>query len=341
MCGIYGWQLPNGTVTLAERVALAALLGRGNDTRGGESWGYWDGQHVAKGLNVILPLSVRIAASEVMMAHTRKATTGKVVAENSHPYQVGKILGAHNGMIFNHDELLKKHGRSYDVDSMHLFGHIDQGLGFDDLEGYGAIEYVNTDDPSSIMLCKMKGGELSVFGIGPDDKNVKGVVWSSNDTHLKDALQAAGLTYFPYKVEEGKQYRVKGGVLYLTDLPDLVLAGRTSYSGSTNRWGHWEGSWGAWEGGKACSTGKSSAGRKDKDEPEVKAINVLAMGDRFMDRIEEGKVPTPESFHKWSHDMRQALVQAIDMLSQEIEDDDGSCLMMMEHPENATVQVNA
>lgn len=163
------------------------------------------------------------------MMHTRKATTGAIVEENSHPFDIGGIIGAHNGMIMNHHDLEKKYNRSCEVDSEHLFHHINEGLSFEDISGYGAIEYIRKEEPKKIYLSKMKSGELSIKGIGTSTKDCRGVIWSSDRDHLEKAVAAAQIPTFSYKVETGIIYYVSKGNLFLAD-GRHDLAERNNYS---------------------------------------------------------------------------------------------------------------
>lgn len=57
----------------------------------------------------------RAAKSGTMLGHTRAATTGHIVDKNAHPFLVGGIAFAHNGIIMNHEKFGK-----YQVDSQCL-----------------------------------------------------------------------------------------------------------------------------------------------------------------------------------------------------------------------------
>lgn len=216
MCGIFGFHITNKLqISREQRAILAAILSTRNDDRGGDSWGFFDGKNVRRGLKDIAPMSLAMATADRLLAHTRKATTGAKTVENAHPFTIGNIIGAHNGMISNHESLNAKHNRKYEVDSMHLFGHLNEGLPFDEIYGYGSIEFIKKDDPNKIFLCKMKSGELGVYGIGSKEvKNVKGVLWSSDTDHAEEAMRAAKIPFFKYAVEEESVYFIQNGTLY-------------------------------------------------------------------------------------------------------------------------------
>lgn len=230
MCGIAGYSLTHYQISKERKAILAGLLSTLNDTRGGDSAGWYSPKSgITKVLGDIGPHSTTIAKEQVVMIHTRKATTGGITVENSHPFVIGEIIGAHNGMIMNHQELERKYSRSCAVDSMHLFHHINEDLPFSDITGYGAIQYVRKDDPRKIYLCKMKNGELAVHGIGTGPEDCKGVIWSSDRSHLEAAVGAAQIPTFSYKVDTGVVYYVSGNKLYKTDQTH-ELAEREWYS---------------------------------------------------------------------------------------------------------------
>lgn len=196
-----------------------AVLASSNDNRGGDSWGYHiPGRGSFRGLGDIAPNTIKMYGAPIILAHTRKATQGAITKENAHPFEIGKIIGAHNGMISNHDELNRNYERTCAVDSMHLFHHLNEERPFSDISGYGAIEWINKeDDENKIYLCKMSAGDLAVYGLGDNTKNVQGIVWSSDEDHLKSALTAANLKAFPYKVNTGEVCFVHNGKYYVTE----------------------------------------------------------------------------------------------------------------------------
>lgn len=266
MCGIFGFMFKKEGISSEQRGALLTVLAFGNAKRGDDSWGFWNGSRneVTRGLGSIEKGIHRVFNSKYGFGHTRKGTCGAITIPNAHPFEIGDIVGAHNGMIMNHSELNTKYKREHEVDSMHIFSHLNESRGLDDIRGYGAIEWMKKNSPGKIYLCRLSGGDLSIRGIaGPDGKEV-GIVWSSDDNHLKTALMASGFDSSEYQVEQNKVFLVEGGELFKTD-KTLQLAERFSQESSYS----WEDGYGHgrryFHGG---STGLSTRGAQTEEKKE-------------------------------------------------------------------------
>src|SRR6266550_6831724 len=117
MCGIAGYSLsPESAVerTLAAQALLAGIAERGADAAG-YAFRSPGGEVVVhkqrSGASRLLD-RVEIApdATEVLL-HVRDYTKGHPTIEsNNHPIRHGSVVGVHNGIIFNDDELLASHG---------------------------------------------------------------------------------------------------------------------------------------------------------------------------------------------------------------------------------------
>ena len=231
MCGIAGWNLTEKPGNEFFSTLAAAMQSRGE-----QAYGVYHGGMISKGIGPILEkLPASKMASLAGFLHTRHATHGDVIAANAHPFAMGNLVGAHNGVLSNHYELNLAHKRNFAVDSMHIFQHILDGLPMDDLKGYGAIEYFR-DGAFYVGCCNDGSLEVALTSIG--------VVWASTADAIAGACGQAGveLKHF-YKVEQGKLYRIESDAMYTTDLTFAMserpkdAKGWESYGGgSTAKW---------------------------------------------------------------------------------------------------------
>jgi glucosamine 6-phosphate synthetase-like amidotransferase/phosphosugar isomerase protein len=116
MCGIAGYSLAASSTlerTLTAQALLAGIAERGADAVGyahrspGESVSVHKQRSRASAL--LDEVTVPRSATEVLV-HVRDYTKGHPkVAANNHPIRHGAVVGVHNGIIFNDDELLAAH----------------------------------------------------------------------------------------------------------------------------------------------------------------------------------------------------------------------------------------
>src|ERR1051325_6548766 len=117
MCGMAGYSVPSRSGierTLAAQALLAAIAERGADAVG---YAYRELHEplatVVKQRTPASELLDRIAVPEAatqLLGHVRDYTKGPPsIAANNHPVRHGPVVGIHNGIIVNDDELLEAH----------------------------------------------------------------------------------------------------------------------------------------------------------------------------------------------------------------------------------------
>jgi glucosamine 6-phosphate synthetase-like amidotransferase/phosphosugar isomerase protein len=116
MCGIAGYSL--GSECDVERTLAAQALLAGIAERGADAVGYayrnGGGVHVHKqrfGASKLLDrIEIPQHASKVLV-HVRDYTKGHPMIEaNNHPIRHGAVVGVHNGIILNDEEIFAEHG---------------------------------------------------------------------------------------------------------------------------------------------------------------------------------------------------------------------------------------
>lgn len=144
-------------------------------------------EHPLVAFNKTLNLA-RATKSGTMLGHTRQATTGHVIDKNAHPFLVGGIAFAHNGIIINHHKFGK-----YQVDSQCLI--------------HGIVKKNFAKFVGSIALVWIEKGKLHAYRRG-------------NPLHrgIKDgALYLASESIFLQRVGCEKIKELVEGVIYSFD----------------------------------------------------------------------------------------------------------------------------
>src|SRR3954453_7383025 len=117
MCGIAGYSLGASSHvnrTLASQALLAGIAERGADAVG---YAYRRGSSPVtihkqrSGASALLEQVLLPSSATETLVHVRDYTKGHPRIEaNNHPIRHGAVVGVHNGIIFNDDELMETHG---------------------------------------------------------------------------------------------------------------------------------------------------------------------------------------------------------------------------------------
>ena len=238
MCGLAGFITIEGDPKKTR--ALDALL-IAMESRGAESSGVavqTDGD--TRIVKSVLPASEFILTSsyqkavgrmpELIMGHTRLATSGKVKEKNAHPFKKGRIIGCHNGMVDNYLAIDK----SVRVDSEVIFKLLNEKEpeeALKELSGSFAIAYLDETQAGAINLVRHGN---PIYALEVTGENT--IFWCSE----REALRAILSCFYPLKslkpvkIKEDKLYtfEVKNGKLKRKQVPVQFGADRViSYAG--------------------------------------------------------------------------------------------------------------
>jgi glucosamine 6-phosphate synthetase-like amidotransferase/phosphosugar isomerase protein len=180
MCGIAGYSLSaSSTVprTLAAQALLAGIAERGADAVGYAYRSPAGGLEIHKqrsGASALLEEVVLPETTTETLVHVRDYTKGHPRIEaNNHPIRHGAVVGVHNGIIFNDDELMAVHGferaePEMTVDSEAIFAlaeaHDGRARALEELRGSMATAWLDERRPTTLFLARGVGRPLWLGG---------------------------------------------------------------------------------------------------------------------------------------------------------------------------------
>ncbi len=221
MCGIAGYSLsPDSAVerTLAAQALLAGIAERGADAVGYASRGAGGEVSVTKlrgGASALLDeIAVEPDARHVLI-HVRDFTKGHPeITANNHPIRHGSVVGIHNGVIANDDELFEKYGIAraepeMTVDSEIIFAlmemHRNDPRALGELRGALATAWLDERDPSRLFLAR---GTARPLWLG---RVAGGVLFASTRRALAVVEAALQVRLRTEKVSEGRALEIVDG----------------------------------------------------------------------------------------------------------------------------------
>jgi glucosamine 6-phosphate synthetase-like amidotransferase/phosphosugar isomerase protein len=221
MCGVAGYSLSESSTldrTLAAQALLAGIAERGADAVGYAHRGPGETVTVHKqrsGASALLDqIAVPQGATEVLI-HVRDYTKGlPTIPANNHPIRHGAVVGIHNGIIFNDDELLEAHDCArrepgMEVDSEAIFAvaaHSDgDAAALEALRGSMATAWIDERHEQSVVIARGVGRPL---WLGEGDA---GAFFASTELALEVAERYLGLQLEKTELEEGTLVELERG----------------------------------------------------------------------------------------------------------------------------------
>ena len=184
MCGIAGYSLSGSTSverTLAAQALLAGIAERGADAVGYAHrcpGGPVEIHKQRSGASALLDQVVLPASATEVLVHVRDYTKGHPRIEaNNHPIRHGAVVGVHNGIIFNDDDLMEQHGFEraeplMTVDSEAIFALAEAAEGaasaLEQLRGSMATAWIDERRPGTVFLARGVGRPLWI-GTGREE----------------------------------------------------------------------------------------------------------------------------------------------------------------------------
>jgi glucosamine 6-phosphate synthetase-like amidotransferase/phosphosugar isomerase protein len=175
MCGIAGFSLTaRSTVprTAAARILLAGIAERGADAAGFAHRDAGAATRIHKqqsGASALLAQVELPETTQDLLLHVRDYTKGHPTIEaNNHPIRHGALVGVHNGIILNDEELFEQHGwtRAHPemtVDSEAIFALVeetDEVYALEQLHGSMATAWIDERRRDGLVVARGVGRPL-------------------------------------------------------------------------------------------------------------------------------------------------------------------------------------
>jgi len=236
LCGIAGYSLSDSSrvdPTLAIQILMAAISERGSDAAG----------YCYRGPDVALAIhkqrsgasglldSIRVPAkSRQALVHVRDYTKGHPSLDaNNHPIRHGAVVGIHNGIIRNDEEIFARHGFEraaprMTVDSEAIFALMEEARSsakaLDELHGSMASAWMDEREPEVVYIARGMGRPLWL-GEGRNE-----LFFASTKAALELVESYANVSLKSRELGEGTLLSVRDGRLAATQAfrPDMTFS---------------------------------------------------------------------------------------------------------------------
>lgn len=223
MCGIGGFNLSPDEAINARDLAVELLLGIEDRGRHATGAAFFEGgEPFVQKTNMratafVEHLDMQPTVTNAIL-HTRWASQGSPSNNaNNHPIDVHGLIGVHNGVIFNDDDLFARIGpgkRLAEVDSEAIFATLLHGRekptqALARVEGSAAVAWLESyGDPDVLHAARVSSSPL-VYAFS----EAGSFVFASTAEAVTRAMAATGMTLVggPYPLEEGTYLRVRNG----------------------------------------------------------------------------------------------------------------------------------
>jgi glucosamine 6-phosphate synthetase-like amidotransferase/phosphosugar isomerase protein len=214
MCGIAGYSLSTKSSvdrTLAAQALLASIADRGADAAGYAYRTAGDpsvhGHKQRSGATALIEQIAVPADAVEALVHVRDYTKGlPTIPANNHPIRHGSVVGIHNGIIFNDEDVLaenriRRAHPEMTVDSEAIFALAEASQGrahvFEQLRGSMACAWLDERRPDVLFLTRGVGRPLWV-GVGKHES-----LFASTKRALEIVEDFLGLRLRKHELDEG------------------------------------------------------------------------------------------------------------------------------------------
>jgi len=221
MCGIAGYSLDADSGvdrTLAAQALLAGIAERGADAVGYAHRGAGPQVTIHKqqsGATALLgDIELPDDATDVLV-HVRDYTKGHpTIQANNHPIRHGSVVGIHNGIIVNDEEIFARYGLEHaepemTVDSEAIFALMDATRSYhaslEELRGAMATAWIDERAPSGMHLAR---GVARPLWIGRARREF---FFASTKSALEVVERSLRLTLRKREVSEGRLLQIEQG----------------------------------------------------------------------------------------------------------------------------------
>ena len=341
ICGLAGFSLnPNATV---DATVLSAALALSIESRGGHATGI---AHYHPHQKAVLVTKDGVTAYEFIdrimesvspecraaIIHTRFGTKGSSDKnENNHPIVLPGIVGVHNGIITNDEEVTKKLelDRVAEVDSEVLFHIIrDQGVRHvaEHVHGDAAVAWMNVGQepgrmlrPPTVNVAVLNNRPAVLAWLFHRDKGKpaststsEGIVFASTEAALKAVERDLGGEYriaFPpsYDMVDGQfACLLDGSVTWQDDVPKVT---RPATKYSSDYWDRSNGGDGRLGGGLVTPRRGHYEGGKWIDDAPVREIGMAAIRGVLSAPISSPKQTLAEEAAQLDSEIEASIIQ--------------------------------
>jgi glucosamine 6-phosphate synthetase-like amidotransferase/phosphosugar isomerase protein len=221
MCGIAGYSLDACSRvdrTLAAQALLAGIAERGADAAGYAHRGPSASVTVHKqrtGATALLAeIELSVETSDALV-HVRDYTKGHpTLHANNHPIRHGSVVGIHNGVIANDEEIFERHAIDHaeagmTVDSEAIFALVERHgadhTALEELRGTMATAWLDERTPRGLYLAR---GVARPLWIGRARREL---FFASTRAALEVAERTLRLTLRKHEVAEGRLFHIAAG----------------------------------------------------------------------------------------------------------------------------------